>query len=89
MSCQAAKRLTAKAGQLAAAVNAALVARDLTPEALVGNEQSWSLYFATAHTDLLVQHLHLDTQTAFAVLSHLAAHAIGLVRRHLAARAAG
>ncbi len=77
------QHLTDKAAHIGQLVNAGMLANGLSPESIIGDQQSWAMYFATAHADVLAQTMHVDTQTAFAVLSHLAAHGVSAIKRHL------
>lgn len=77
---QAIKTLAGKAASLAAEV-AAHAGANL--EELVGNEQQWVMFLATQHTDAVMQALHVDHQTAFAILGHVAGHAMKHLKQHL------
>lgn len=79
----AVKRLASSAGTIAAGINAAALAKGLTPAAVVGDQTSWETWFTTQYSDVVAAHLGVDTQTAFAVLSHLIAHGIAAVKKHL------
>lgn len=79
----AARAVLAKVPQVAARVNAAMLAAGLSPQDLVGGEEDWERIYVTHHADLVSHALGLDALTAAHVLSHLVSHAVTHVKRHL------
>ena len=81
--------LAKKAKAVAANVNGAMLAANLTPEMLVGDQTKWETWFVSMHADVVAHHIGVDAVTAAHVLTHLAAKAVGLVKKHLTAAGPG
>lgn len=80
-------RLAERASQLAATVRTHLASID--PADILDTADDWGRIFAARHADPVAAHLGVGSHTAALILSHLAAHAVSLVRGRLVKGTAG